>query len=289
MLTIFRNWKLRRSLVAAGRSRRHDPRGGGRENVNPTEISPILQEPFIVKLKQPLRRSPTLRGEIEQIRRPQRAAKVLQHRSVVCIARWIVAQNAISDVFQSEHERWNLAATEPPFRPCSELATTLSASAGQVQPALLATAAAPDADIPEPRLRGFREFRTKLPMKRGSNQMRRTKKACYLSRRSEEALLGKAVARRHVWPLPPTMLDLEIASMKVVTDSENERSELIEFDEDQVSTMEMIRRYHALPWVEYAEPQHIILPLEPRAGDFSTPMDRGGYHLDITMLPSLGY
>ena len=70
----------------------------------------------------------------------------------------------------------------------------------------------------------------------------------------------------------------------MVTDSENERSELIEFDEDQVSIMEMIRRYHALPWVEYAEPQYIILPLETRAGDFYA-NGSYGYHLDIIKAP----
>ena len=178
-------------------------------NVNPTEISPTLQEPFIVKLKQPLRRSPTLRGEIEQIKAAARSEGL-------SIDRWFASPDGLLLRMQSA-TYFNQSTKDGILQRLNrlssvELATTASASAGQVQPALLANAYVSDADIPEPRLRGFREF-DKAAHEARIKPDAPHQKACYLSRRRKKRFLGKQ-ARRHVWPLPPTMPDLGIASRK---------------------------------------------------------------------------
>src|SRR5205807_7702449 len=103
----------------------------------------------------------------------------------------------------------------------------------------------------------------------------------------EEALFGEAgAATRTAAAADHARLGNRVK--KLVVDSENERSELIEFDEDQVSIMEMIRRYHSLPWVEYAEPEYIIFPLETRPCDVYA---NGSYvyHLDIIKAPLSWY
>lgn len=63
---------------------------------------------------------------------------------------------------------------------------------------------------------------------------------------------------------------------KVHKDTGAERSELIEFNEDEVPIMEMIRRYHDLSWVEYAEPDYLV-SLDAAVGD-KVPNSPAGYN-----------
>jgi hypothetical protein len=153
-LTIFRNWKLMVSLVVCLVAAAMTLAAAG-GNVNTTEISATLQEPFIVKLKQPLRRSPSLRGEIEQVKAVARSEGLFIDQWFASPEGLLLRMTATAHLDQRTKDgilqRLNRLSSV-------ELATTASGAAGQVHPVMLANAFASDTDIPEARLRGFRDF-----------------------------------------------------------------------------------------------------------------------------------
>lgn len=239
-----------------------------------TEAVATLQEPFLIKLRQPLRRSLNLRAEIA-------AVKATAQGQNLVIDRWFPSEDALILRLRAT-VYLDRATKEAILRrlnglPAVEFATTTSAAAGQIQPSLLTTPFISDSEIPEPRLRGFRNF-DKVALERRIDPNAPHTKGILFVKTKEEALFGSAAATTRV-TAAADHARVRGRVKEVLNDSESERSELIEFDEDQVPIMEMIRRYHALPWVEYAEPQYSMYLLDTGVND---PYANGsfGYHLD---------
>ena len=232
-----------------------------------------LQEPFIVKLTQPSRRSLNLRAQLAHIK------GVAQSEHLV-VDRWFASEDGLI-IRMRPSSYLDRASKESILQrlnklPAVEFATTTSSAAGQLQPALFEKAFASDSEIPESRLRGFRDFDKAAHETRISPNAPRTKGILFVQAK-EEALFGSAgAATRAQAAADHARLGGRVK--EVLTDSASERSELIEFDEDQISIMDMIRRYHALPWVEYAEPQYSMFLLDTGVND---PYANGepGYHL----------
>jgi subtilisin family serine protease len=243
----------------------------------PTEPVPTLQEAFLVKLKQPLRSSQQMHPEIGR-------AKSTIQRDGLTIERWFASPDGL--LLRARAARYlDRPTKEAILRRLNgldgvELATTTSASAGQMQPSLFANAFASDNQIPEARLRGFREFDKTAHEARIRPEAPRAKGVLFVQTK-EEALFGPAAAQtRLVAAADHARLGNRVA--KVHKDSGTERAEIVEFDEDEVSLMEMIRRYHALSWVEYAEPQYFVSPMHAGSHDpISDPLTNGpsGDHL----------
>jgi Subtilase family len=255
---------------------------------------PALQEPFIVKIKKASRRSPSFLGDLGQL-------KGAVQREHLQIDRWFYSEEALIlrmqppaniDRLTKEALLRRLSAS-----PIVELATTSSSAVGQIQPALLRTSAGSDTEIAEARLRGFREFDKNAweqRMKPGAPHV----KGRLIVKTKEEALFGPAAsATRATAAADHARLGSTVTQL--LRDSEMERIEIIHFDEGTASADEMVKRYHLLPWVEYAQPDYYnsavscsvdapaIVPddqyANPNVHDSNvnpTGSETNGYHLD---------
>jgi subtilisin family serine protease len=268
-----------------------------------TSPTPVLQEPFLVRINQASRRSPSFRGNLEQF-------KTVAQREHLQIDRWFYSEEALILRIQPP-ANIDGVTKEALLRRLStssvvELVTTASGAAGQIQPALLRVSAASDTGIPEARLRGFREIDKnawELRMKPGAPHA----KGRLIVATKEEALFGPAASAT----LASAAADharLGGTVTQLLRNSGTDRIEIIRFDEVTTSVMEMVRRYHQLPWVEYAQPDYYIsavscsvdapgiLPPDPYADpnrfDYyvyppgTSSSERNGYHLDKICAPA---
>lgn len=167
--------------------------------------------------------------------------------------------------------------------PAVEFATTASAAPARIRADLLTNPSSSDTEIPDARLRGFRQF-DKVGYEAKLDFSRPREPGVVLVAYTDESLFAPNFAST----LARAAADhaaVGATVYSVLSFSPTTRVEVVHFDESTISLPDMVRRYNALTWVEYAEPNYTDCTLATTSVNDPYVNDGKGLHLNLIQAP----